>query len=566
MRGAVLIVLLAAFVAEAANVSLERPRWLKPYAPKEGDEELIFTPAGFDKPGQPAIARGDNLARLRIQVLDEGTGEATFCRINVVGPDGNYYQPQKTRLTPYSLTGAWPKTLAGNRPGKAPIRYLGRFFYSNGASGVYVPPGRIRIEVWKGFEYRPKSVEFEVKPREQREISVALERTIDMTEHNLYSGDTHLHFDRITAEDDETIVDLLAAEDVRYGYVLCYNSTGAYDGRMSKQGIPQLRGLGTNSIFRRGDYRIMSAQEYRSGHFGHTKVFLSDRLVQAGKAYDPNGWPVFGEAVRSIREKGGLVFWAHGGYSKEIFADYVLGTVDGMELMQFGIYRPIGLEGWYKILNIGFRFPSLGASDFPACRKLADCRTYIYSDTEPTMEDWLRAAATGRSFFTTGPLMLLTVDGKRPGDIVHTSAEKTVKAKIHVRSEVAPVTHIDLIVNGRVAARKTWRKEDGQGQWLEFEHELKISESSWVAATAYSQSATGNPDAEAHTNLIYFYRNNRAPYNAPDLEWLLEKLEGRIAAHRKRKIAVGKDKVLAYFEKARKRLMEIRSNGGQTIK
>ena len=147
MRGAALMVLLVAFAVEAANVSIERPRWLNPYTPKEGDEELIFTPPGFDKPGKPVIASGKNLARLRILVTEVGSDQPTFCRINVVGPDGNYYQPQRTRLTPYSLTGQWPRTLAGNRPGKAPIRYLGRFFYSSGETDIFVSPGRYRIEV-----------------------------------------------------------------------------------------------------------------------------------------------------------------------------------------------------------------------------------------------------------------------------------------------------------------------------------------------------------------------------------------------------------------------------------
>ncbi|MGB0580539.1 MAG: CehA/McbA family metallohydrolase [Limisphaerales bacterium] len=566
MRGAALFVLLTAFMAEAANVSVERPRWLNPYTAKEGDEELIFTPPGFDKPGKPAIASGGNVARLRILVTEVGADQPSFCRINVVGSDGNYYQPQKNRLTPYSLTGQWPKTLAGNRPGKAPIRYLGRFFYSNGETDIYVPPGNVRIEVWKGFEYEPKVRTVRVRPGENRGVVIELSRAVDMTGLDMYSGDTHLHFDRITRDDDETILDLMAAEDVRYGYVLCYNGTGSYDGRMSKQDIPQRRGLGTNSVVRRGNYQIMSAQEYRSGHFGHTKVFLSDQLVQAGKSYDPNGWPVFGEAVRSIREAGGLVFWAHGGYSKEIFADYVLGTVDGMELMQFGIYRPIGLEGWYKILNIGFRFPSLGASDFPACRKLADCRTYVISEEEPTMEEWLRGAAAGRSFFTTGPLMRLRAGDSEPGDIVRfTGEKKTVTVTVGVRSLVAPVSHIDLIVNGRVAARETFTREASKREWLLLEHELELSESSWVAAAAYSLSATGNPDAEAHTNPVYFYRDHKAPYNAEDLAWLLQRLEGRIEFHENRKIAVGKEKVLAYFEKARQKLLQIRRNHGQRI-
>ena len=49
----------------------------------------------------------------------------------------------------------------------------------------------------------------------------------------------------------------------------------------------------------------------------------------------------------------------------------------GVELLQFGIYRGIGLEGWYHVLNAGFRFPVIAACDYPACRKLGDCRTYV---------------------------------------------------------------------------------------------------------------------------------------------------------------------------------------------
>jgi len=541
---------------------------LRPYQPRSGDEELIFTPAGFDKPGQPAIAQGEHVARLRVAVRDQATDRPTPCRVNVIGQDGNFYQPQRSHLTPYSLTGMWPKTLAGNRPGKAPIRYFGRFFYTNGEFEIFVPPGPVRIEIWKGLEFAPQTLSIHAKPNEEKNLSIGLKRAIDMAEAGWFSGDPHLHFDRKTQADDQTILDLMEAEDVRYGSILCYNGTGAYDGRMSKQDIPQRRGLGIESVLRRGDYRIMSAQEYRSAHYGHTKVFLSDQLVQPGQSYDPNTWPVFGEAVREIRENGGLVFWAHGGYSKEIFADYILGTVDGVELMQFGIYRPIGLEGWYKILNIGYRFPALGASDFPACRKLADCRTYIYANEEPTFEEWLRAAAAGRSFFTTGPLLLLEVDGKRPGSVIEvaTNSSRKLKTKIRVRSEVAPVTHIDLIVNGRVEQTLRIPKPTSTGRWLQMNAELNVGHSSWIAASAYSSSTTGNPDAEAHTNPVYVYRDNQLPYSADDLNWLLAKLDERISFHTKRKIFSGKEKVLRYFNEARNRLLQVRAAAGQTAR
>ena len=97
------------------------------------DEALIFTPPGFDRPGVPAKATGADVGQVEVVVLDPSTGKPTPCRINVVGPDGHFYQPADNPLSPYSLTGQWPKTGKGNREGKAPIRYFGRFFYTTGS-------------------------------------------------------------------------------------------------------------------------------------------------------------------------------------------------------------------------------------------------------------------------------------------------------------------------------------------------------------------------------------------------------------------------------------------------
>ena len=128
------------------------------------DEAYIFTPRGFDREGKPAVATGPRTARLSVTIIDRATGDPTFCRVNVVGADGNYYQPQDNPLIAYSLTGTWPERPAGNRPSKAPIRYFGRFFYTSGAFTVEVPAGPTRVEVWKGFEYRPATRSIDLAP------------------------------------------------------------------------------------------------------------------------------------------------------------------------------------------------------------------------------------------------------------------------------------------------------------------------------------------------------------------------------------------------------------------
>ena len=118
------------------------------------DEAILFTPPGFTRPGEPRTTAGVGTGTIRIIVIDEAMGKPTPCRLNVVGADGNFYQPEPNRLTPYSLTGRWPKTGKGNREGKAPFRYYGRFFYCPGQIEVKVPAGPVRLEAAKGFEYR----------------------------------------------------------------------------------------------------------------------------------------------------------------------------------------------------------------------------------------------------------------------------------------------------------------------------------------------------------------------------------------------------------------------------
>lgn len=530
------------------------------------DEALIFTPAGFDRPGQPVNAPPAAGARLKIVVRDRVKGDATPCRINVVGADGNYYQPAPGPLTPYSLTGEWPKVGKGNRQGKAPIRYFGRFFYSPGTTEVEVPAGPARVEVWKGLEYRPQSLTTRVASGEQRQVVITLDRAVDLAAAGYDSGDTHLHFKRETEADDQVLFDLLEAEDIRYGAPLGYNEPpGPYLGVRERLDYPQLVGLGSKSERTRGSYHLVSGQEYRSSTYGHLNLFLRDDLVHEGQSLNANNWPLYGLVARETRSRGGVAIMAHGGYAQSIYADFVQNDLDAVELLQFGVYRGIGLEDWYRILNIGYRFPCVGASDFPACRKLGDCLTYVSrkEGKEPDFTGWLRGVSEGRSFVTTGPLLLLEVDGQRPGALIRqqTGDPRKVRVRARVLSNVAPVTNLQLIVNGRVVEELTIPATEGEGNWIELERALTLEASSWVAARAFGASKSGSPDAEAHTNPVYIYLANKAPYHRADLDALVGKLDDQMEAHRARKFAE-KAKVLDYFQKSRDILLKIREQGG----
>jgi len=531
------------------------------------DEAYLMTPPGFTQPGLPKTASGKKTGRLQITVRDRATGLTTFCRLNVVGPDGNFYQPASNPLSPYSLAGQWPRTGKGNREGKAPVRYLGRFFYCSGQVEVAVPSGSVRIEAWKGFEYRPVAKSMEIAASETKQVAIELERTVPMAALGYYSGDGHLHFPRRTEADDQVILDLLQAEDVHFGSILAYNEPpGPYSGAMELMNTPQLRSLGKTSVHHRGDTWIASGQEYRSTTYGHLNLYWRDDLVLKGQKVDANNWPPYGLLGRDTKQLGGFAIYAHGGYAQAIYADFVQKNVDAVELLQFGIYRGIELADWYHILNVGYRFPCLGASDYPACRKLGDCQTYVHLKGEPDFAGWLKGTAEGRSFVTTGPLLLLDVDGERPGEIIRNTDEGPyrVQVRVRVKSEVAPVQNVQLIVGGKVVFEQAVPSSEGQGRWIELERTVELSRSSWIAARAFGQAPSGAPDAESHTNPVYVDLGGKAPYDRDSLDHLVGRIDQQIAMHRKRSFAE-KARVLDDFQKSRDILLRIRQSGGLPV-
>ena len=534
-----------------------------PVEPAVDTEDLFFTPEGFDAVGVPKIADGDDAGTVNIVVRNAATGDPTPCRVNVIGPDGNYYEPAENRLTKYSLTGIWPDSGWGNRQGKAPFRYLGRFFYTTGHASVRVPPGTVRVEVWKGFEFQPVTATLDVPAGESRQVELTLKEEVPATKFGYYSGDPHIHMARQDDKDDEVIFDLMQAEEIRYGTLLGYNEpAGPYAGFMEQLDSPQFRGLGEKSVATRDEYVIISGQEYRTSTFGHLNLFLRDDIVFPGESFNADNWPVYGSVGQETQDLGGYAFYAHGGYAQEIYADFVQGAVNGVELLQFGVYRGIGLADWYHMLNIGYRFPCVGACDFPACRKLGDCKTYVELGEDRSFAAWLAAAAAGESFVTTGPILLLDVDGEQPGSIIRSDKDALkVTARVRVKSVVAPVTNLQVIVNGRVIEERKVSKEEGLGEWLELEVPVEVTESTWIAARAFSTSPGGAPDSESHTNPVYLYLNGAAPYRQESLDILVAEIDKQIARHSSRQFPE-QSQVLNYFQRSRDILMKVRASGG----
>jgi len=547
---------LAAFVCHPAPAAAHPPA-MPPTRVDPAAEARLHTPAGFAVAGKASVARGHDATRLHVRIVDQASTRPTFCRVNVVGSDGNFYEPRDNPLAPYSL-----HRLA-NRAGKGPFRYYGWFFYTAGDFTVEVPPGPTRVEVWKGYEFRPATQTVVAVVGSVSQATVSIRRTAPMTDQGYYSGDTHVHLSRSNADDEARALDLMAAEDMQYGSLLSHNDGRTYSGSMQQQLHPQ-RAFGPSSVLERDGYAIASGQEYVCGRYGHICLYFHSRLVLEGRTVDPNRWPLLGLLGQETRRLGGYSIHAHGGYANEIYADFAQRATDGVELLQFAEYRGVALEGWYRMLNVGYRFPAVGACDYPYCRALGDCRTYVHSPQRPTFAQWIRRAAEGRSFFTTGPLLLLDVDGHRPGDVIHRRPGDTqpLVARVRVRSEVVPVGHVELVVNGRSVIRRA--VPASQAGWFTLEHRVPVNEPLWVAARAWSDAPPSQPDAEAHTNPVYVPVDGKMPYSEADLDWLLTRLDERTADVQQRRFEE-QPAALEFFRKSRQALLDVRAARGQRL-
>lgn len=469
------------------------------------------------RPSPPVLDPGPNAALLRIRILDAATRQpvsATVC-VN----DGDH-EPDSDPLRPFSL-----RQSANRLKGPIRLRDIPYYFYADGACAVRVPPGPAGIVIRKGYEYRPAEITLVSAPKEVVDVEVVLERSIDMAALGWYSGDPHVHWDR-TGQNDGALLAVTSAKDIRYAYLLSMNTRGYGAGGAEYESYRQLPGLGDGTTAQRGPYHLSSGQEYRTSRLGHVTIVLPDRPVPGiGVTSDADRGPSLAMIADQTHALRGFIGLAHGGYVNQEADGLLLDAkMDYLELLQFGEYRSLGLAGWYDFLNIGYRLPIVGASDFPSTRELASEMTYAWSDTIPTPRTFVEALAAGRSFATSGPLLFLTVAGARPGAILRYAADAppTVAVRLRVHSPQYPVRYLDLIVNGETVERRF--APEGRTEWT-LQHRLAVRGSCWIAARTYADAGT-----DAHTNPVYVYVGDARPFTATSARRIIARLDDSIAA------------------------------------
>jgi hypothetical protein len=474
-------------------------------------------------------------ATVNLKIIEGPDGHPVPCRVHLKGPDGKPVRP-------------------------AHLPFWKDHFVCPGNATLELPNGTSTYEIERGPEYNLVRGTIEVGPNSPRQVTVRLERKIDLAAEGWWSGELHVH--RQLSE----IELLMRAEDLHVAPVITWwNRQNPW----AKQPLP------ARSMVRFDGSRFydrMGGEDEREG--GALMYFNLPRplpIQEAGREY-PSSMKFLEEA----RAQAGV--WVD--IEKPFWWDVPLwlasGAVDSIGIANNHMCRDGMLENeawgkqrdsnrlpaprgdgfwtqeiYYHILNTGLRIPpSAGSASGVLPNPVGYDRVYVYLDPPSSKglvwEDWWAGLKAGRSFVSNGPLLRCRADGQWPGHVftgpVGTKVEVELDAALDSRDAVP---FLEIIKDGRLerrveAASPSWRGSLGS---------LGFQESGWFLVRALTDRT--NTFRFASTAPFYVeigpgHRRISRRSVRFFLDWLEER-RGRIHLDDARQ----RDEVLAYHDQAR---------------
>jgi len=407
-------------------------------------------------------------------------------------------------------------------------------FYVDGAFDLRLPPGVYTLAISKGLEYVRQTDTIDLQPGASATRQYRLKRWVDMPARGWYSSDDHIHLHRSPA-DDPNILCWIAAEDIHVGNIL---EMGDYWATFFSQ-----YAFGESGRYQEAG-RILSPgqEEPRTPEIGHTISLGASEFVRFQRDYYS-----FDRLFDRVHELGGLTGFAHQAFSFHGYRGMVLNTLRGktdfLELAQFCVPEgPLAVTHYYQFLDLGYPLTALAGSDFPWCgqgpgygfseprfAQIGNARFYTYVGGTPSFERWFAALKAGHTFVTTGPIVLLTVNGRIPGDTLNVApgTRLHISAEAFGQDQQVPLRSLELIGHSKVLARST----AGSLAHLAVEFDLPAQHGIWIAARC--DAGTGQV---GHTTPVYvtvngdgFYDPVTARHNLEIAEGYLQELEQELA-------------------------------------
>ncbi len=499
-------------------------------------------PALRSEPAKPAKVR------LTGEVTDAATGKPIPARVYIQGDDGSWHFP--VAAGPAGSVVAYRKQRADNSRSSEMHTTLSAHPFV-----VELSPGRYTITVERGKEFLPqyRVVTVGYEPVECR---FKLQRWIDMAALGWYSGDTHVH------RPIDELPNLMLAEDLNVTFPLLYWVTEAFASPASSQRRP----LGaidpkpipvdpTHVIYPRNtEYEIFTVgkQRHTLGAFfvlNHQGILdtgvppvrpIAERAHREGGLIelDKHNWPWSMMLVPVM--KADLFELANNHVWRTEFGFQTFGEPapaymnierDDKGFTERG-WLDYGFQNYYALLNCGFRLrPTAGTASGVHPVPLGFGRVYVRCPDGFNYDAWVRGLNAGRSFVTTGPMLLVRVNGFEPGHTFQSAAGGDREYRVTGRTASAqPLDRIEIVVNGEVARtlKPANRKMENENFESPIDEKLIIDGTSWIAVRCFED----RPDKRvrfAHTGPFHIdvagqpLRPRRA-----EVEFLIKRVEDQL--------------------------------------
>ena len=444
-------------------------------------------------------------------------------------------------------------------------RDLSHFLLLNGRATFDLPAWeQYRIEVYRGFFFKPAVVEFSLRAQEQKRITVQLDPVAPDEQQRWIAADDHIHLMR-APEDDVVFLRWLQAEDLAVGNFL----------ELQRQQHAAVQyAFGREAEARLPGFSIRSGHESRSRFYGHV-LFLGPRQMirplSIGTEYanSPEAYPfpaVLFDQGRKLDAVTGFAHFYGSQPNSTLLMDLAHGKIDFIELFQFG---QLHTQPWYELLNAGFRVVGLAGSDFPAnigrldpwpraFPLLGPERALVKAvPGESAYDAWAAGVRKGAVVVTNGPLLDFAVQGRGPGEVIRWHAEAMEAKGVATASFHRPIEKLEIVANGRVVASR----QGGNGATsLALPFNVSLKESTWVAARTQARHGEGEPEIWAHANPVYVLKDGQPVHMEADRQELLERWEKEAAYYRNPELVFANEnqrrELLEMVEQTRKLLSE----------
>jgi len=360
---------------------------------------------------------------------------------------------------------------------------------------VKLPVGTYLLTASRGPEYSLDQQVVEVLKDESLEIVFVIDQVVDTS--GLLSMDPHLHTQNsldgalLIPERIKSVI----AEGVDVAVATDHNYITDYYPALKKLGLDKyLAVIPGNEVTHNGvihfnTYPLKTRPEEENNGALDPRAEEASLLFKASRKKNP-------EALLQVNhprsKKYGYFTYYH---LDQDSAAYVLSTFDtSFDVLEVvnGPYRHnsdrVAVKDWLNLLNRGYYFPLVGASDSHATdtEEPGYARTYVHYEGEKDKKlnraAVLESLKKGRSFLSTGPIIEFKINGKyTPGDSLTTEKEKIhISLKVQSAPWVA-VDEVRIIINGERKMIFPVNDKEKLIQKFNQEMNLKLKRDSYLA-------------------------------------------------------------------------------------